>query len=68
MTIRKNYANMDSGLWTPEEAAEYERILEDIRAHRALRRQLGLKPGQVVYHMDGDPTNNAPANLRIIQW
>lgn len=30
------------------------------------RRRLGIKPGSTVHHIDGDPRNNDPANLRIV--
>lgn len=45
------------------------RTHEQYYEHRALASwRLGrpLRPGEVVHHVDGDPTNNHPDNLRVL--
>lgn len=46
----------------------YEAWRERAGALRRARRAAGLAPGdrRVVHHIDGDPRNNDPANLEVI--
>lgn len=41
-------------------------IPESVSYMRQARAAIGAKKGQVVDHLDGDPRNNAIANLRIV--
>jgi hypothetical protein len=60
------YSNRESAyICSPGRAKKFETTMTQIQAKRELTTEAHAT-GRAVDHMDGDPANNDPANLRIV--
>jgi HNH endonuclease len=60
------YSNRESAyVVSPGCAAKFDRKMKEIQAYRELSAEAHAT-GKAVDHVDGDPTNNDPSNLRIV--
>jgi hypothetical protein len=51
---------------TPEQQKHRREMASRKKARRTMVKRGGVKPGQEVHHVDGDPTNNSSSNLRAV--
>lgn len=63
------YSNRESAyICSPSRAAKFETELNRVQKKREVAALINAahKPGMALDHLDGDPTNNDPSNLRVV--
>lgn len=60
------YSNRESAyIVSPKCATKFDRKMKETQTERELKAEAHAT-GKAIDHVDGDPTNNDPANLRIV--